>query len=171
MKQIDKQYLCYTCYGCQRLILEEFKRSLQVSKLYKKGEGKRRMSAEELLKYMLNFFQDIDTRLVELRNKQSKWDKKQDEILHYIENHKMDAIKSCKAVKLLQYVRDERRLVKDEIDAISSLKDTFVDKYKNKLIEKDLMLALKNLRELEERKNNPKYTYQYLTEELEIRDE
>ena len=129
------------------------------------------MSAEELLKYMLNFFQDIDTRLVELRNKQSKCDKKQDEILHYIENHKMDAIKSCKAVKLLQYVRDERRLVKDEIDAISSLKDTFVDKYKNKLIEKDLMLALKNLRELEERKNNPKYTYQYLTEELEIKDE
>ena len=104
------------------------------------------MSAEELLKYMLNFFQDIDTRLVELRNKQSKWDKKQDEILHYIENHKMDAIKSCKAVKLLQYVRDERRLVKDEIDAITSLKDTFVDKYKIKLIEKDLMLALKNLR-------------------------
>lgn len=129
------------------------------------------MSAEELLKYMLNFFQDIDTRLVELRKKESKWDKKQDEILHYIENHKMDAIKSCKAVKLLQHVRDERRLVKDEIDAISSLKDTFVDKYKNKLIEKDLMLALKNLRELEERKNNPKYTYQYLTEELEIRDE
>lgn len=129
------------------------------------------MSAEELLKYLLNFFQDIDTRLVELRKKQSKWDKKQDEILHYIENHKMDAIKSCKAVKLLQYVRDERRLVKDEIDAISSLKDTFVDKYKNKLIEKDLMLALKNLRELEERKNNPKYTYQYLTEELEIKDE
>ena len=129
------------------------------------------MSAEELLKYMLNFFQDIDKRLQELSSKQSEWDKKQDEILHYIENHKMDAIKSCKAVKLLQHVRDERRLVKDEIDAIHSLKDTFVDKYKNKLIEKDLIQALKNLRELEERKNNPKYTYQYLTEELEIRDE
>lgn len=129
------------------------------------------MSAEELLKYLLNFFQDIDTRLVELRNKQSKWDKMQDELLHYIENHKMDAVKCCKAVKQLQYVRDERRLVKDEIDIVSSLKTTFVDKYKNKLIEKDLMLALKNLRELEERKNNPKYTYQYLTEELEIKDE
>ena len=33
------------------------------------------------------------------------------------------------------------------------------------------MLAMKNLKELEQRKNNPKYTYQYLTEELEIRDE
>ena len=63
------------------------------------------MSAEELLKYMLNFFQDIDTRLVELRNKQSKWDKKQDELLHYIENHKMDAIKSCKAVKLFGHLQ------------------------------------------------------------------
>ena len=42
---------------------------------------------------------------------------------------------------------------------------------KNKLIEKDLIQALKNLKELEQRKNNPKYTYQYLTEELEIKDE
>lgn len=54
---------------------------------------------------------------------------------------------------------------------IRSLKDTFVDKYKNKFIEKDLIQALKNLKELEQRKNNPKYTYQYLTEELEIKDE
>ena len=30
------------------------------------------------------------------------------------------------------------------------------------------MIALKNLKELEERKNNPKYTYKYLTEDLEI---
>ena len=52
-----------------------------------------------------------------------------------------------------------------------SLKNTFIDKYKNKFIEKDLIQALKNLKELEQRKNNPKYTYQYLTEELEIKDE
>jgi hypothetical protein len=24
MKQIDKKYLCYTCYGCNRLELETF---------------------------------------------------------------------------------------------------------------------------------------------------
>lgn len=129
------------------------------------------MEVEDILKYMLEFFQNIDERLSELSQRQSEWDKKQDEILHYIENNNLDAIKSCKIIKLLKYVRDERRQVKDEIDVIRSLKDTFVDKYKNKLIEKDLIIALKNLKELNQRKNNPKYTYQYLTEELEIKDE
>lgn len=33
------------------------------------------------------------------------------------------------------------------------------------------MQALKNLKQLENKQNNPKYTYQYLTEELEIKDE
>lgn len=129
------------------------------------------MGIEDILKYTLTFFQDIDKRLAELYSKQSVWDIKQDELLHYIENHNLDAVKSCKIVKQLKYVRTERRQVKDEIDVIRSLKDTFVDKYKNKFIEKDLMQALKNLKELENRKNNPKYTYQYLTEELEIKDE
>ena len=128
------------------------------------------MEIEDILKYMLTFFQDIDKRLSELSSKQSEWDIKQDELLHYIENHNLDAVKSCKIIKQLKYVRAERRQVKNEIDVIRSLKDTFVDKYKNKFIERDLMLALKNLKELEQRKCNPKYTYQYLTEELEIRE-
>lgn len=129
------------------------------------------MEIEDILKYMLTFFQDIDKRLSELSNKQSEWDIKQDELLHYIENHNLDAVKACKIVKQIKYVRAERRQVKNEIDVVRSLKDTFVDKYKNKFIEKDLILAIKNLNELEQRKNNPKYTYQYLTEDLEIKDE
>ena len=133
--------------------------------------GSEAMPTEEILKYMLVFFQDIDKRLKELSNEQSIADMKQDENLHYIENHKLSASQSCKLVKQLKKVRNERRLVKNEIDVIRSLKDTFVDKYKNKFIEKDIIQALKNLRQLEEKHNNPKFTYQYLTEELEIRDE
>ena len=129
------------------------------------------MEIEDILKYTLTLFQDIDKRLSELRNQQSIWDIKQDELLHYIENHNIDAVRACKIVKQLKYVRGERRKVKDEIDVVVSLKNTFIDKYKNKFIEKDLIQALKNLKELEQRKNNPKYTYQYLTEELEIKDE
>ena len=129
------------------------------------------MPTEEILKYMLVFFQDIDKRLKELSNKQSIADMKQDEILHYIENHKLSASQSCKLVKQLKKVRNERRLIKNEIDIIHSLKDTFVDKYKNKFIEKDIIQALKNLKQLENKQNNPKYTYQFLTEELEIKDE
>lgn len=129
------------------------------------------MIPEDMLKYMLVFFQDIDKRQKELSEQQSMWDIKQDEILHYIENHNLDAVKSCKIIKLLKQVRKERRQVKNEIDIIRSLKDTFIDKYKNKFIEKDIIQALKNLKELENRQNSPKYTYQYLTEELEIKDE
>ena len=129
------------------------------------------MIPEDMLKYMLAFFQDTDKRLKELREEQSKWDIKQDEILHYIENHNLDAIKGCKLLRILKQVRTERRIVKNEIDIVQSLKATFIDKYKNKFIEKDIMQALKSLKELENRQNSPKYTYQYLTEELEIKDE
>lgn len=129
------------------------------------------MIPEDMLKYMLVFFQDTDKRLKDLREEQSKWDSIQDEILHYIENHKLDAIKGCKLLKILKQVRTERRIVKNEIDIVQSLKATFIDKYKNKFIEKDIMQALKSLKELENRQNSPKYTYQYLTEELEIKDE
>lgn len=124
-----------------------------------------------MLKYMLTFFQDIDKRLSELSKQQSVWDIKQDELLHYIENNKLDAVRACKIVKNLKYVREQRRQVKNEMNIINSLKDTFVDKYKNKFIEKDLIQALKNLRELKDRNENPCYTYQYLTEELEVKDE
>lgn len=124
-----------------------------------------------MLKYMLTFFQDIDKRLSELSKQQSVWDIKQDELLHYIENNKLDAVRACKIVKNLKYVREQRRQVKNEMNIINSLKDTFVDKYKNKFIEKDLIQALKNLRDLKKKEENPKYTYQYLTEELEIKDE
>lgn len=129
------------------------------------------MTPEDTLKYMIVFFQDTDKRLNELNKLQSIYDTKQDELLHYVENHNLDAIKACKIIKQLKIVRAERRQVKNEINVIQSLKDTFIDKYKNKFIERDIIQALKNLRELENRQNNPKYTYQYLTEELEIRDE
>ncbi len=129
------------------------------------------MSTEDILKYMLNLFQETDKRLTKLNKLQSIYDIKQDEILHYIENHNLDAPKSCKIIKQLKKIREERRQVKDEIDFVRSLKDTFIDKYKNKFIEKDIIQALKNLKALEDKQNNPKYTYQYLTEELEIKDE
>lgn len=129
------------------------------------------ITIEDLLKQMLNFFQNVDKRLTELSGQLSKWDTIQDELLHYIENHNLDAVKSCKVIKQLKYVREERRQVKDEMNIIHSLKDSFTDKYKNKFIEKDLIQTLKNLRELQQRQNNPKYTYQYLTEELEIINE
>lgn len=129
------------------------------------------MSVEDLLKIILELFQNTDKKLKELQSKQSIADIKQDEILHYIENHTLNAIQSCKLIKQLKKIREERRIVKDEIDVVKSIKDSFIDKYKNKFIEKDIMQALKNLKSIENRQNNPQYTYKYLTKELEIKDE
>lgn len=146
----------------------------RTSRLARKVEGanekvqKRDLEVTDILKMILHLFQDIDKRQEELSKQQSIVDSKQDEILHYIENHNLNAIERCKVVNLLKDIRIERRQIKNEIDVIRSLKDSFIDKYKNKFIEKDIMIALKNLKELEERKNNPKYTYQYLTKDLEI---
>lgn len=126
------------------------------------------LQVSDILKIILHLFQDIDKRQEQLSKEQSVIDSKQDEILHYIENHKLNASERCKIVGLLKDVRIERRQIKNEIDVIRSLKDSFIDKYKNKFIEKDIIIALKNLKELENRKNNPKYTYKYLTKDLEI---
>lgn len=126
------------------------------------------LQVTDILKLVLHLFQDIDRRQEELSKEQSIIDSKQDEILHYVENHNLNASQSCKIIKQLKKIRAERRKIKNEIDVIHSLKDSFIDKYKNKFIEKDLMIALKNLQELEKRKGNPKYTYEYLTEDLEI---
>ena len=67
------------------------------------------MTTEEILKYMLVFFQDIDKRLQKLREEQSIADIKQSDILHYIENHNLNASQSCKLIKQLKKVRKERR--------------------------------------------------------------
>ena len=129
-----------------------------------------KLEVQDILKIMLNLFQDVDNRLKELSKKQSIVDTKQDEILHYIENHKLNASERCKIISLLQKGRKDRRQIKDDMDVIRSLKDSFIDKYKNKFIEKDILVALKNLQELENRKDNPNYTYKYLTEDLELID-
>lgn len=129
------------------------------------------LQVTDILKLVLHLFQDIDRQQGELSKEQSIIDSKQDEILHYVENHNLNASQSCKIIKQLKKIRAERRQIKNEIDVIHSLKDSFIDKYKNKFIEKDLIITLKNLKELEGRKNNPRYTYKYLTEDLKIVNE
>ena len=129
------------------------------------------LTAEEILKIMKDFFEGIDIEhsnlLQELTNKEAE----QQDLLHELELNNLNAVEITKVAVDLKKVRKERRIVKNEINTINCLKDTFVDKYKNKFIEKDIMQALKNLKQLENKQNNPKYTYQYLTEELEIKDE
>lgn len=67
------------------------------------------MTVEDLLKLMLNFFQEIDKETKESYEKLSILDLKQQDILHYIEATTLNASGYSKAGKLLKQVRTERR--------------------------------------------------------------
>ena len=60
-------------------------------------------------------------RQAELIKLQSLYDSQQDDILHYLEMMKCDAIKSSKLMKALKEIRAKRRLIKEELGAVNSI--------------------------------------------------
>lgn len=109
------------------------------------------MEAEELLKYMLNFFQDIDKQIKEIENELSQKDLEQQDILHYIENNTLNAGGYAKTGKLLKEVRADRRSIKDDLDKAYCIRDTLTTKYNNKLITGDIINTLKGLSAIKKR--------------------
>lgn len=113
------------------------------------------MEVEDLLKYMLNFFQNIDKQIKEIENELSQKDLEQQDILHYIENNTLNAGGYAKAGKLLKEVRADRRNIKDDLEKAYCIRDTLTTKYNNKLITGDIINTLKGLSTIEKR--NKKY--------------
>lgn len=50
------------------------------------------MNIEDVLKLILNLFQDVDKQLEELQNERKKWERKQQEVLHYIEKFPAECV-------------------------------------------------------------------------------
>lgn len=74
----------------------------------------------------------IHKRRDELCKLQSQCDSEQDDILHYIEMKKCDAITSAKLMKKLKEIREQRRIVKEELSALESISMlSKKSKYKN----------------------------------------
>lgn len=128
------------------------------------------MNAEELLKYMLNFFQDIDKQIKEIENELSQKDLEQQDILHYIENNTLNAGKYAKVGKLLKQVREERRYIKNDLERAYCIRNTLTNKYNNKLITGDIINTLKGLSTIEKRKSGYTNRTDILTR-LEAKDE
>lgn len=112
------------------------------------------MDAETFLKYMLNFFQNIDKQAKEISEELSQKDLERQDILHYIENTELNASGYAKIGKLLKRVSMERREIKKELEKINCLRDTLANKYNNKLIAGDIIKALKGLQTIENRKGS-----------------
>lgn len=122
------------------------------------------ISVEDLMKYMLNLFNNISNDLSAEYDKLSQKDLELCDLDHYIENHKLRAGELAKVGKLRKDIREERRQIKYNIAYLEIVKK-FTDKYNNKLITGDIIQNLKEQEKLLKKQDNP--TYRYRTNVLE----
>ena len=120
------------------------------------------MSEEEFLIEMKNFFENIDTLKADLENQVKETEFARNDLLHELELANLNAVEMMKVVKTLKGVLKERRKYKDELAKVMTLKG-FTDKYNNKLIVGDIILALKNLRTLKSNNETRTYTPRRIT--------
>ena len=116
------------------------------------------MLVEELMKYMLQLFNETSNNLKAEYEKLSQKDMELSDLDHYIEIHNLKAYELAKIGKLRKTVREERRIIKDNIEMIETIK-RFTDKYNNKLIVGDIIQNLKEQEKLKKRQAEPRYTY------------
>lgn len=142
----------------------------KLARKVKRG-AKEEVTVEDLLKLMLNFFQEIDKEIKESYEKLSILDLKQQDILHYIEATTLNASGYSKVGKLLKQVRTERREIKNEIEKLELLQK-LTNKYNNKMIQGDIIQTLKGLNTINKRQAEPKYTCKTdILTRLEAKDE
>jgi len=116
------------------------------------------MTVEELMKYMLNLFNNTSDELHREYEKLSQKDMELSDLDHYIEIHSLNAPQLAKVGKLRKTLRQERREIKNNIEIIELIKK-FTDKYNNKLITGDIIQNLKEQGILRKKQENPKYKY------------
>ena len=129
------------------------------------------VNVEDLMKYMLNFFDNTPKELSAEYDRLSQKDMELSDLDHYLENHKLRAGELAKIGKLRQILREERREIKNSIEMLEVIKK-FTDKYNNKLITGDIIQNLKEQENLLKKQQNPKYKFRTnILERLEAKDE
>lgn len=129
------------------------------------------MTVEELMKYMLNLFDNTKDDLQKELDKLSQKDMELSDLDHYIEIHSLKSYELAKIGRLRKTLREERREIKNNIEMIEVIKK-FTDKYNNKLITGDIIQNLKEQGILRKRQENPTYKYRTdILNRLEAKDE
>lgn len=121
------------------------------------------MTIKEFLVNMKQFFEGIDKVRTNLEQEISKVELERNDLLHELELAKLNAVEMTKVAKKLREVLKERRLYKDELAKVMTLKG-FTDKYNKKLIVGDIIQVLKNLRTLEKSNETRKYNPRVIKE-------
>ena len=114
------------------------------------------MTTEEFLINMKQFFEGIDKVKANLEQEINRVELERNDLLHELELAKLNAVEMSQVAKALRDVLKERRIYKDELAKVMTLKG-FTDKYNNKLIVGDIIQVLKNLRTLEKNNESRKY--------------
>lgn len=121
------------------------------------------MTTEEFLVNMKQFFDGIDKVKANLEQEISRVELERNDLLHELELAKLNAVEMSQVAKKLREVLKERRVYKDELAKVMTLKG-FTDKYNNKLIVGDIIQVLKNLRTLEKNNETRKYNPRVIKE-------
>lgn len=109
----------------------------------------------------LNEIDNYDTGLSQLL---SECDEKQQDLLHYIENNKINVLWCYKYVRELKNVREKRRNIKNDMERIMKFKEQKT-KLASTIDNRQLMLAELNKRE--KQLNCPYKNRRYTEEELQ----
>ena len=116
------------------------------------------MEVEDIMKYMLNLFNNTSHILHNEYEKLSRKDMELCDLDHYIEIHGLKSYELARVGRLRKTLREERREIKNNIDMIEIIKK-FTDKYNNKLITGDIIQNLKEQEKLRKKQENPSYKY------------
>ena len=111
----------------------------------------------ELLENIKYFFYDMEETekklSAELYNKEGE----RDDLLHEIELSKLNAIERMQIYAKLEKVLQERRVIKDKIDLINTIKP-YTNKYILKGIFGETDITIKNIETLRSNQENRQYT-------------
>lgn len=108
----------------------------------------------ENIKYFFYNIEEIEKKLnIDLRNKEYE----RDDLLHEIELSKLNAIEIMAVYKKLEKVLQERRIIKDKIDLVSTIKP-YTSKFITKGICAETDATIKNIETLKRNQDNRQYT-------------
>lgn len=111
----------------------------------------------ELLENIKYFFYDIEETEKKLSTELYNKEGERDDLLHEIELSKLNAIEIMATYKKLEKVLQERRIIKDKIDLINTIKP-YTSKFITKGICAETDATIKNIETLKSNQENRKYT-------------
>lgn len=103
---------------------------------------------------------EVDDYADTLVDSLSDYDKRTTDLLHYIENNNLSAPQSCKMIKEIQKIRQERRKIKNDMEISKVYKDNI-----NKLVNKDMRNMLMSKLHKTEKQMESEYQNRIYTQE------